>query len=65
MFIDHNLKMKWLYQKLASLALQANNERFSLDLLGFHQELQLTKYMKEIFLIGIWISVPKKVLNEN
>ncbi|MFT5169261.1 MAG: PKHD-type hydroxylase [Saprospiraceae bacterium] len=39
MFIDHTPEYEWIYQKLASLAVQCNNERYWFDLLGFHQEL--------------------------
>ena len=44
MFIDNVPKNNWIYNKLASLAINCNNERYWFDLLGFHQELQLTRY---------------------
>lgn len=44
MFIDNTTENDWIYSKLASLAINCNNERYSFDLLGFHQELQLTRY---------------------
>lgn len=44
MFIDNTPENDWIYQKLAQLAIKTNNERYWFDILGFHQELQLTKY---------------------
>ncbi len=49
MFIDNIQKNDWIYNKLASLAIKTNNERYWFDLLGFHQELQLTRYSKGDF----------------
>lgn len=49
MFIENSEKNDWIYGKLASLAIQCNNERYHFDLLGFHQELQLTKYSEGDF----------------
>ncbi len=44
MFIDDTPENDWIYSKLAGLAINCNNERYWFDLLGFHQELQLTRY---------------------
>ncbi|MBL4708223.1 MAG: 2OG-Fe(II) oxygenase [Flavobacteriales bacterium] len=44
MFIDNNEGNGWLYHKLATLAINTNNQHYCFDILGFHQELQLTKY---------------------
>jgi len=49
MFIDNTPDNDWIYNKLASLAIKSNNERYWFDLLGFHQELQLTRYSKGDF----------------
>ncbi len=49
MFIDNIPENDWIYNKLASLAINCNNERFWFDLLGFHQELQLTRYSEGDF----------------
>ena len=49
MFIDDTPENNWIYNKLAGLAIQCNNERFWFDLLGFHQELQLTRYSEGDF----------------
>lgn len=49
MFIDNTPENDWIYSKLAGLAIKSNNERYWFDLLGFHQELQLTKYSKGDF----------------
>lgn len=49
MFIEDTKENDWIYNKLASLAINCNNERFAFDLLGFHQELQLTKYSEGNF----------------
>lgn len=49
MFIDNVPEHKWIYDKLASLAMKSNNERYWFDLLGFHQELQLTRYSEGDF----------------
>lgn len=49
MFIDNIQENDWIYNKLASLAIKTNNERYWFDLLGFHQELQLTRYSKGDF----------------
>ncbi|MFK8104664.1 MAG: 2OG-Fe(II) oxygenase [Saprospiraceae bacterium] len=49
MFLDDTLEYKWIYDKLASLAIKTNNERYWFDLLGFHQALQLTRYSEGDF----------------
>ena len=49
MFIDNVPENNWIYSKLASLAINCNNERYWFDLLGFHQELQLTRYSEGDF----------------
>ncbi len=49
MFIDNTAENEWIYNKLASLAINCNNERYWFDLLGFHQELQLTRYTEGDF----------------
>ncbi|WP_431166157.1 2OG-Fe(II) oxygenase [Tenacibaculum halocynthiae] len=49
MFIDNIPENDWIYSKLASLAINTNNERYWFDLLGFHQELQLTRYSEGDF----------------
>ncbi|WP_343328357.1 2OG-Fe(II) oxygenase [Polaribacter staleyi] len=49
MFIDNTPENEWIYNKLASLAISCNNERYWFDLLGFHQELQLTRYSEGNF----------------
>jgi PKHD-type hydroxylase len=43
-FIEEEPSTTWIYQKMAALAMQTNNERFWFDLLGFHEKLQLTNY---------------------
>lgn len=45
MFIDHTPENDWIYNRLAGLAMKTNNEKYWFDLLGFHQELQLTRYV--------------------
>lgn len=35
---------KWVFDKLGALAIQANNERYWFDILGFKEELQLAEY---------------------
>ena len=49
MFIDNIPENNWIYSKLASIAISSNNERYWFDLLGFHQELQLTRYSEGDF----------------
>lgn len=49
MFIDNVPENNWIYNKLAGLAINCNNERYWFDLLGFHQELQLTRYSEGDF----------------
>ncbi|WP_439129170.1 2OG-Fe(II) oxygenase [Polaribacter sp.] len=49
MFIDNVPENNWIYNKLANLAINCNNERYWFDLLGFHQELQLTRYSEGDF----------------
>ncbi|MBL4604516.1 MAG: 2OG-Fe(II) oxygenase [Flavobacteriaceae bacterium] len=49
MFIENTPENDWVYNKLAGLAINCNNERYWFDLLGFHQELQLTKYSEGDF----------------
>ncbi|MFY0631576.1 MAG: 2OG-Fe(II) oxygenase [Flavobacteriaceae bacterium] len=49
MFIENIPENDWIYRKLANLAMTSNNERFWFDLLGFHQELQLTRYSEGDF----------------
>ncbi len=48
-FIDNTAENDWLYHKLGSVAIKTNNESYWFDLLGFHQELQLTKYTEGDF----------------
>ncbi len=49
MFIDNTPENDWIYNKLGGLAINCNNERYWFDLLGFHQELQLTRYSEGDF----------------
>lgn len=49
MFIENIEENNWIYHKLASLAILCNNERYWFDLLGFHQNLQLTRYTEGDF----------------
>lgn len=49
MFIENNKANEWLYSKLAGLAINCNNERYWFDILGFHHELQLTRYSEGDF----------------
>jgi PKHD-type hydroxylase len=49
MFIDNTPENDWLYSRLAGMAIKTNNERYWFDLLGFHQELQLTRYSEGDF----------------
>lgn len=49
MFVDHIPENEWIYKKLGDLAMHSNNERYWFDLLGFHQELQLTRYSEGDF----------------
>ncbi|MCR9174280.1 MAG: 2OG-Fe(II) oxygenase, partial [bacterium] len=49
MFLDDTQEMQWIYEKLKMIAISANQERYWFDLLGFHQELQLTRYSEGDF----------------
>jgi PKHD-type hydroxylase len=49
MFIDKTPENDWLYRKLAELAIMTNNQRYLFDILGFKQELQLTRYSEGDF----------------
>ena len=49
MFIDNVPENNWIYRRLSDLAIHCNNERFNFDLLGFHQELQIAKYVEGDF----------------
>uniref|UniRef100_UPI0040476F05 2OG-Fe(II) oxygenase n=1 Tax=Flavobacterium sp. TaxID=239 RepID=UPI0040476F05 len=49
MFIDNTPENDWIYNRLAGLAINCNKERYWFDLLGFHQELQLTRYSEGDF----------------
>lgn len=49
MWIDDQPENKWIYDKLAGLAVNCNNERYWFDLLGFHEELQLARYVEGDF----------------
>ncbi len=49
MFLDDSQEMQWIYEKLKMIAISANQERYWFDLLGFHQELQLTRYSEGDF----------------
>ncbi len=44
MFLENQPENEWIYRKLTGLAINCNNQRFHFDLLGFQQELQLTRY---------------------
>ncbi|CAM1374584.1 2OG-Fe(II) oxygenase [Tenacibaculum xiamenense] len=48
-FIENTPENDWVYNRLANLAIKCNNERYWFDLLGFHQELQLTRYSEGDF----------------
>ncbi|KYG79222.1 2OG-Fe(II) oxygenase [Roseivirga seohaensis] len=43
-FIEPQKENQWLYEKLGSLAIKCNQERYGFDILGFHYNLQLAKY---------------------
>lgn len=43
-FIAPDDQNQWIYQKLASVAVQSNNERYGFDIHGFHHGLQLARY---------------------
>ncbi len=43
-FIEPQKENHWLYEKLGSLAIKCNQERYGFDILGFHYNLQLAKY---------------------
>ena len=49
MFIKNEPQNKWVYDKMAGLAMKTNNERYWFDLLGFEEELQLTCYSEGDF----------------
>ena len=49
MFIENNPENEWIYNRLAGLAMQCNNERYWFDLLGFHNNLQLANYTEGDF----------------
>ena len=49
MFIENIPENDWIYSRLAGLAINCNNERYHFDLLGFHQQLQLTRYSEGDF----------------
>lgn len=49
MFIENTKANEWIYNKLAGLAINCNNERYWFDILGFHHELQLTRYSEGDF----------------
>ncbi|TDQ23831.1 2OG-Fe(II) oxygenase [Tenacibaculum caenipelagi] len=49
MFIENNPENEWIYNRLAGLAMQCNNERYWFDLLGFHNNLQLASYTEGDF----------------
>ena len=44
MFIENNPQNDWIYRRMAGAAIKTNNERYWFDLLGFHEQLQLTRY---------------------
>lgn len=49
MFVENTKENDWIYSRLAQLCMKTNNERYWFDLLGFHQELQLTRYSEGDF----------------
>ena len=49
MFIEKTPENDWIYRKLAELAIMTNNQRYLFDILGFQQELQLTRYSEGDF----------------
>lgn len=49
MFIDKTKANDWIYRKLAELSVVTNSQRYNYDILGFQQELQLTRYSKDDF----------------
>ncbi|WGH76784.1 2OG-Fe(II) oxygenase [Tenacibaculum tangerinum] len=48
-FIENTQENEWIYNRLAGLAIQCNNERYGFDLLGFHNNLQLASYAEGDF----------------
>ncbi|WGH75637.1 2OG-Fe(II) oxygenase [Tenacibaculum tangerinum] len=48
-FIENTPENEWIYNRLAGLAIQCNNERYWFDLLGFHNNLQLASYTEGDF----------------
>ena len=49
MFLEPSEKTQWIYERITSLALTCNAQRYRFDLNGFLQPLQLTKYEEEDF----------------
>lgn len=47
--IENNERTEWLYQRLAEIAIRANNQCYWFDLLGFHEELQMMRYSEGDF----------------
>lgn len=43
-FLEPDTRTQWIYDRIASLALNCNAERYGFDVLGFLQPLQLTEY---------------------
>jgi PKHD-type hydroxylase len=43
--IEHNNNTKWIFERMASIILDANNE-WNFEISGFAEKLQLTKYTK-------------------
>lgn len=43
-FIEPQRENQWLYEKLGTLAIKCNQERYGFEILGFHYNLQLAKY---------------------
>lgn len=49
MSIENSDEHKWIYDRLAGASMQTNNERYWFDLLGFYEDLQLTRYSEGDF----------------
>ncbi len=48
-FLEPDPKTHWIYERIAALGTQTNAQRYGLELNGFLQSLQLTRYQKDDF----------------
>ena len=64
--LEATAEYQWMYDKLANICLQCNNERYFFHLTGFYEQLQLAEYGVDDFFdwhldFGVGLASPRKM----